>query len=404
MAVSFPASPTIGQTYTEGNRQWTWDGVAWYASTPAITAQPADPDLDAISALSGAGLAARTGASTWALRTLTAGDGMSVANGDGAAGNPEVAVNSTVVRTTREITTSDGIAGGGDMTADRALSLTGQALAIHQVSSNGIIARTSAGVFTPRTIVGGDGVDVTFGAGVNGDPSIAVDSSVVRTSFAISTGTGLTGGGNFSTPRTFSLNGQALAIHNLTGTGIVVRDGGSSFVVRSLVGGDGINMTNGSGVSGAPTIAVDSSVVRTTREVNSGNGLTGGGTLANNRTISMGTPSSITATSVNEVTSGSHTHAITENTIRTLISQGAHGALGTYAFLRRGLNQNIVRGTSYTSSDGLRYAGITTRADEQNDSVENANNDAPSGTWQAMGTVGAVSTRYSMTLFLRITP
>ena len=41
-----------------------------------------------------------------------------------------------------------------------------------------------------------------------------------------------------------------------------------------------------------------------------GNGLTGGGTLADNRTLTLGTPSSITASSTNSVTTTSHTHAI----------------------------------------------------------------------------------------------
>ncbi len=42
--------------------------------------------------------------------------------------------------------------------------------------------------------------------------------------------------------------------------------------------------------------------------VNAGSGLTGGGTIASTRTISLGTPSDITGSSINEVTSLSHTH------------------------------------------------------------------------------------------------
>lgn len=44
--------------------------------------------------------------------------------------------------------------------------------------------------------------------------------------------------------------------------------------------------------------------------VTAGNGLTGGGSLAENRTISLGTPSTITGTSTNSATAQSHTHAI----------------------------------------------------------------------------------------------
>ena len=48
-----------------------------------------------------------------------------------------------------------------------------------------------------------------------------------------------------------------------------------------------------------------------------GNGLTGGGTLAANRTLTLGTPSSITASSTNSVTTTSHTHAIDQASTST---------------------------------------------------------------------------------------
>lgn len=44
--------------------------------------------------------------------------------------------------------------------------------------------------------------------------------------------------------------------------------------------------------------------------ITAGAGLTGGGTLADNRTLSLGTPGTITASSGNSVTAASHTHAI----------------------------------------------------------------------------------------------
>lgn len=47
-----------------------------------------------------------------------------------------------------------------------------------------------------------------------------------------------------------------------------------------------------------------------TLTITAGNGLTGGGTLEANRTFTLGTPSTITATTTNEVTSESHTHEI----------------------------------------------------------------------------------------------
>ena len=45
--------------------------------------------------------------------------------------------------------------------------------------------------------------------------------------------------------------------------------------------------------------------------ITAGNGLTGGGTLAATRTVTLGTPSAITNATTNSVTSTSHTHELT---------------------------------------------------------------------------------------------
>jgi hypothetical protein len=227
----------------------------------------------------------------------------------------------------------------------------------------------------------------------------------VPTTRTVSTSNGLTGGGALSADRSLSLTGQALNLHNLSGSGLVMKTGAAgsgTFAARTLIGSTGINVSNGDGVSGNPSISIDNTVARTTVEIRAGNGMTGGGAISATRVLTLGTPSSITATSTNSVTSTSHTHAITSATIRTLIAEGSNGQVGSYAFLRRGRQQNIVRGNNYTSSDGLRYSGSIAADDNQQQALETANNDAPPGTWKAMGTVGAVTNRYVSTLFLRI--
>lgn len=57
-----------------------------------------------------------------------------------------------------------------------------------------------------------------------------------------------------------------------------------------------------------------------TGSILSGNGLTGGGDLTASRTISLGTPGTLSGTSTNSVTSGSHTHAIDSTTARNSTS------------------------------------------------------------------------------------
>jgi hypothetical protein len=61
--------------------------------------QPFDGDLSAIGALAGAsGVYVKTASNTAALRTITAGAGITVTNGDGAAGNPTIAAAVTSVQ------------------------------------------------------------------------------------------------------------------------------------------------------------------------------------------------------------------------------------------------------------------------------------------------------------------
>lgn len=55
--------------------------------------QAYDADLAAVAALATAGLVARTGAGTAAARSIAAATGLAVTNGDGAAGNPTIALD-----------------------------------------------------------------------------------------------------------------------------------------------------------------------------------------------------------------------------------------------------------------------------------------------------------------------
>jgi hypothetical protein len=55
-----------------------------------VDVQAYDADLGALAGLATNGMIARTGAGTASVRTITAGSGISVANGDGVAGNPTI--------------------------------------------------------------------------------------------------------------------------------------------------------------------------------------------------------------------------------------------------------------------------------------------------------------------------
>ena len=81
-----------GVTSTAAELNFT-DGVTSAIQTQLDAKQALDADLTAIAGLSSSGIIARTGAGTAAARTVTAGTGIAVTNGDGVSGNPTVAAD-----------------------------------------------------------------------------------------------------------------------------------------------------------------------------------------------------------------------------------------------------------------------------------------------------------------------
>lgn len=92
-------------------------------------------------------------AGSYATRTLNGGTGINVTNGKGTSGDPEVAIDSTVIQQ------SD--------------------------FSTGIVAFNGAfGTFSGRSIAGGDGVSVSNANGTTGNPTISVeDAQIVAVTF-----------------------------------------------------------------------------------------------------------------------------------------------------------------------------------------------------------------------------
>lgn len=107
------------------------------------------------------------------------------------------------------------------------LTLDGDLNGLADNSTNGIIARTATNTFTGRTITGpANGVSVTNGDGVSGNPTIA-------------------------------LTNDLSAIEGLASTGIAVRSASDTWVQRSVAGTTNeITVTNGDGISGDPTLSI----------------------------------------------------------------------------------------------------------------------------------------------------
>lgn len=82
------------------------------------------------------------------------------------------------------------------------------------------------------------------------------DSAGAYAHLALDTGLSISG-------TTLSLDGDLQNFAGITGTGQVTRTATNTFVTRSIAGGTGITVTNGDGVSGNPSIAIDQSFTPT---------------------------------------------------------------------------------------------------------------------------------------------
>ena len=86
--------------------------------------------------------------------------------------------------TVTSIATGNGIT-GGTITSTGTLGLTGQALAVHDLATNGLIARTGAGTVAGRTLTAsGNGISVSNGNGVSGDPTVSLSIGTGSTQVA----------------------------------------------------------------------------------------------------------------------------------------------------------------------------------------------------------------------------
>lgn len=90
--------------------------------------------------------------------------------------------------------TIDVVAGTGIAVNPDDVSLTGQALAFHNLSTSGIVARTGAGTVAGRTLTGTTNrVTVTNGDGVSGNPTFDIASTYVGQTSITTLGTVATG-------------------------------------------------------------------------------------------------------------------------------------------------------------------------------------------------------------------
>jgi len=169
LAVSFASGYSIPTTakqtewdtaFTERNR---WDGGA-----TGLTASTGRTSLGATTV--GSNLFTLTNHSAITFLRVNADNSVSTLN----AADFRTAIGAGTSSTTGTVTsiaTNNGIT-GGTITSSGTIGLTGQALALHNLASNGIIVRTGTDTVAARSLVAGTNVSITNADGVSGNITI----------------------------------------------------------------------------------------------------------------------------------------------------------------------------------------------------------------------------------------
>lgn len=136
--------------------------------------QGLDATLTSLAAYNTNGLIAQTAADTFAGRTIvSANTKITVADGNGVAGNPTLTINEANFSGIPESAVTNLVA---DLAARQPLDATLTSLAAF--NTNGLLTQTAADTFTGRTIVSANTkITVTDGGGVAGNPTLTINEA-----------------------------------------------------------------------------------------------------------------------------------------------------------------------------------------------------------------------------------
>ena len=146
--------------------------------------------------------------------------------------------------TVTSISTNNGIT-GGTITDTGTIGLTGSALSLHQLNTNGVITKNGTTLSTVSDTITINGSPVSLGG------SVTIPAGNNGTVTSVSTNNGITGG-TITDTGTIGLTGSALSLHQLNTNGVITKNGTTLSTVSDTI------TINGSPVSlgGSVTIPV----------------------------------------------------------------------------------------------------------------------------------------------------
>jgi len=258
---------TVGAATLAGtNKIAVWDGTDTlsYTFTNMLT------DLNIVNGLAGNGIAVQTAANTYVNRSIVAStaagfEGANVVNGDGIAGNPTIGLDIAGLTLDTTITGTDEIVvfnGTNNVKTTVAQLVSGGTVAWTSITdgTTTVFADTSSDLLTFTgtngiTIVASDNPEtLTFDVDING--LVGTTPVTGATTIMVDAADGGT-----NTKRTFANILADLDIVTAAADGMLVRTAADTYASRILTpattGLEGINIVNGDGVGGNPTLGLD---------------------------------------------------------------------------------------------------------------------------------------------------